>query len=86
MSKFFDATTRKFSTTMSYVCGETSKNFINLKSKKEMNNDALRFGLSILRAKIRLFEHLLRLAVQTPDQKCCKSKQTKVKWQRKRLS
>lgn len=37
--------------------------------KKEINNDALKFGLSILHARIRLFEHLLHLSYKLPIKK-----------------
>lgn len=52
-----------------YICGNTSKNFNNLNIEKEINNDALKFGLSILHARIRLFEHIIHLAYKLPIKK-----------------
>jgi hypothetical protein len=52
-----------------YICGETSKDYNNLLIKKEVTPEALQFGLSILHARIRLFESILHVAYKLPVQK-----------------
>jgi hypothetical protein len=52
-----------------FFCGETSKDYNNLSIKKEVTPEALQFGLSILHARIRLFESILHVAYKLPVQK-----------------
>jgi hypothetical protein len=51
------------------VCGNTSKDFNDLEKKGHENPATFKFGLSILHARIRLFESLLHLAYKIPLQK-----------------
>lgn len=59
--KVCNAATDTASTMRCYICGQTSKDFNNLK-RVEANKESLKFGLSILHARIRFFEQLLHLA------------------------
>ncbi|KAL4120909.1 hypothetical protein QTP88_013516 [Uroleucon formosanum] len=68
-AKVCNAATSTSSTIRYYICGNTSKNFNNLNIEKEINNDALKFGLSILHARIRLFEHIIHLVYKLPIKK-----------------
>jgi hypothetical protein len=52
-----------------YICGEISKDCNNLSVKKEVTPEELQFGLSILHARIRLFESILHVAYKLPVQK-----------------
>lgn len=52
-AKVCNAATNTTSTMKCYICGLTSKNFNNLNIKKDVNVEALDFGLSILHARIR---------------------------------
>lgn len=67
--KVCNAATNTTSTMKCYICGLTSKDFNNLKIKKEANPEALDFGLSILHARIRLFESVLHLSYKLPVKK-----------------
>lgn len=60
-AKMCNAITHTSSTMKCYICGVTSKDFNNLTKKKEINQKALKFGLSILHARILLFKSLLHL-------------------------
>jgi hypothetical protein len=60
--KVCNAATGTSSTMRCYICKETSKNFNKLQHKKEDNPKVLKFGLSTLHARIRLFESLLHLS------------------------
>lgn len=60
--KVCNAATNTTSTMRCYICGLTSKDFNNLSKKVELNPDSLKFGLSILHARIRFFESLLHLS------------------------
>jgi hypothetical protein len=64
-----DAATHKTSTMRCYICGETSKDYNNLSIKKEVTPETLQFGLSILHARIRLFESIWHVAYKLPVQK-----------------
>jgi hypothetical protein len=64
--KVCNAATHTTSTMRCYICGETSKDYNNLSIKKEVTPEALQFGLSILHARIRLFERILHLAYKLP--------------------
>lgn len=68
-AKVCNAATDTSSTMRCYICGDTSKNFNNLTHNKEVNPEALKFGLSILHARIRFFEFLLHLAYKLPIKK-----------------
>ncbi|KAJ8874374.1 hypothetical protein PR048_025222 [Dryococelus australis] len=48
------------------ICGQTSKDFNKLNTAKKVSVEALKFGLSILHARIRFFESLLHLAYEVP--------------------
>lgn len=47
---------------MLYICGATSKDFDDLNLKKELRSTATEFGLSVLHARIRIFESILHLS------------------------
>lgn len=68
-AKVCNAATMTKSTMKCYICGATSKDFNNLNLKKPINKESLKFGLSILHARIRLFEGLLHLAYKVPVKK-----------------
>ncbi|CAH1115460.1 unnamed protein product [Psylliodes chrysocephalus] len=60
--KVCNAATGTKSTSRSYICGATWKDFNKLDYKGEVNFTALEFGISVLHARIRLFECILHLA------------------------
>lgn len=66
--KVCNALTDTTSTMRCYICGQTSKDFNKLK-EGNVTEGALKFGLSVLHARIRLFELLLHLAYKIPLQK-----------------
>ncbi|CAH2109276.1 unnamed protein product [Euphydryas editha] len=51
------------------IDGKTSKDFNKLVVAEEVNEETLKFGLSILHARIRFFESLLHLAFKLPLKK-----------------
>lgn len=61
------------STMRCYICGATSKDFNDLTKAMEVDQNALQFGLSILHARIRLFESILHLAYKLPIKKVAAS-------------
>lgn len=61
-AKVCNAATNTTSTMRCYICGATSKEFNNLSIQKNVDVDALSFGLSTLHARIRLFETILHLS------------------------
>ncbi|CAH1106395.1 unnamed protein product [Psylliodes chrysocephalus] len=61
-AKICNAATNTTSTMRCYICGLTSKDFNCLSRRKEVNPETLRFGLSILHPRIRLFESLLHIS------------------------
>ncbi|CAH0551072.1 unnamed protein product [Brassicogethes aeneus] len=67
--KVCNAATDTASTMRCYICGHFSKDFNKLIKSKEVNVEALKFGLSILHARIRFFESLLHLAYKLPLKK-----------------
>lgn len=67
--KVCNAVTNTTSTSRCYICGATSKDFNNLSKKNEISPDALEFGISVLHAKIRIFESILHLAYKLPVKK-----------------
>jgi hypothetical protein len=52
-----------------YICGETSKDYNHLSSKKEVTPEALQFGLSILHARILLLDSILHVPYKLPVEK-----------------
>lgn len=66
--KVCNAATDTKSTMRCYICGQTSKEFNKLK-KGDVNANNLKFGLSILHARIRFFELLLHISYKIPIQK-----------------
>lgn len=68
-AKVCNAATNTMSTMKCYICGETSKDFNKLSLKKEVDPNTIKFGLSILHARIRFFENLLHLSYKIPVQK-----------------
>lgn len=67
--KVCNAATQTTSTMRCYICGATSKQFNDLSIKKDVDIEALSFGLSILHARIRLFESILHLSYKLPVKK-----------------
>lgn len=67
--KVCNAATGTTSTSRCYICGATSKDFNNISTKKDVNLEAVQFGLSVLHARIRLFESILHLAYKLPVKK-----------------
>jgi len=68
-AKVCNAVTQTASTMRCYICGATSKHFNNLTIKKDIKPETLKFGLSILHARIRIFESLLHLSYKLPLKK-----------------
>lgn len=66
--KVCNAATDTTSTMRCYICGQTSKDFNKLE-RSNVCEEFLKFGLSILHARIRFFELLLHLAYKAPLQK-----------------
>lgn len=60
--KVCNAATGTKSTSRCYICGATSKDFNKLDYSREVNFAALEFGISVLHARIRIFECILHLA------------------------
>lgn len=67
--KVCNAATNTLSTMRCYICKATSKDFNKLETRREEDPATLKFGLSILHARIRLFESILHLAYKLPTQK-----------------
>lgn len=68
-AKVCNAATGTSSTRKCYICGKTSKNFNDFESRNSEDPQSLRFGLSILHARIRFFETILHLAYKLPIKK-----------------
>ncbi|CAH1989392.1 unnamed protein product [Acanthoscelides obtectus] len=68
-AKVCNAATNTKSTMKCYICGATSKDFNDLSNKRPCNEDSLKFGLSILHARLRLFEGVLLIAYKLPVKK-----------------
>lgn len=66
--KVCNSATDTASTMRCYICGQTSKDFNTLK-RSAIKNEALKFGLSVLHARIRFFESLLHVAYKEPLKK-----------------
>lgn len=60
--KVCNAATNTSSTMRCYICGLASKDFNNLNKEIKVDPESLKFGLSILHARIRFFESLLHLS------------------------
>lgn len=67
--KVCNAATGTTSTSRCYICGATSKDFNNVHTKKDVDLEAVQFGLSVLHARIRIFESILHLAYKLPVKK-----------------
>lgn len=67
--KVCNAATDTKSTSKCYICGATSKDFNNLTQKLQPSSKSFEFGLSVLHARIRLFESVLHLAYKLPLKK-----------------
>lgn len=67
--KVCNAATDTASTMRCYICGQTSKDFNKFAKAEAVNEEAMKFGLSILHARIRFFESLLHLAYKLPIKK-----------------
>lgn len=67
--KIYNAATETTCTMKCYICGATSKNFNDLSKTKEIDPETLKFGLSVVHARIRLFETLLHLSYKLPVKK-----------------
>ena len=78
----FTLTMTTKSTNTCYVYGIFSKDFNNLSLslEKEIKPEALKFGLSVLHARIRFLESILHLAHKLPNKKI-KNKRLKMKIQ-----
>ena len=48
------------------MCGHTLKDFIDLNKKTTESRETLKFGVSILHARIRFFESLLDITYKIP--------------------
>lgn len=59
--KICNAATNTSSTMRCFICGKTSKTFNDLSLEIMENPETFKFRLSILHARIRFFEFLLRL-------------------------
>lgn len=77
--KVCNAATNTTSTMKCYICKQTSKDFSNLNNIDESSIDTntLKFGLSILHARIRFLETCLHLAYKLPVKKWRLNKEEK---------
>lgn len=66
--KVCNSATDTASTMRCYICGQTSKDF-NKIQKGAVKSENLKFGLSVLHARIRFFESLLHIAYKEPLKK-----------------
>lgn len=67
--KVCNAATNTKSTMRCYICNATSSEFNDLTKKRPINTEKLRFGLSLLHARIRFFETVLHVAYRLPIKK-----------------
>lgn len=67
--KVCNAATGTKSTSRCYICGQTSSSFNKLEKSSEVNFEAIEFGISVLHARIRIFECILHLAYKLPVKK-----------------
>lgn len=82
--KVCNAATGTTSTSRCYICGTTSKDFNNLDKTIDVNFEAIQFGLSVLHARIRIFESILPLAYKLPVKNIEQEKEKLKKASRKR--
>jgi hypothetical protein len=68
-AKVCNAATYTTSTMRCYICGETSKVYNNLSTKKEITPETLQLWLSIMHPRIRLFERILHVTYTLHVQK-----------------
>uniref|UniRef100_A0A6P7EZ54 Uncharacterized protein LOC114324861 isoform X1 n=1 Tax=Diabrotica virgifera virgifera TaxID=50390 RepID=A0A6P7EZ54_DIAVI len=64
--KVCNAATHTKSTMRCYICGATSTDFNDLTKERPCNTENMRFGLSLLHARIRFFESILHVAYKLP--------------------
>lgn len=81
--KVCNAATGTTSTSQCYICGATSKEFNQLDYKRKTNPKAIEFGLSVLHARIRLFESILHLSYELQVKNTDKEKQIQKKKSKK---
>ncbi|CAG9787162.1 unnamed protein product [Diatraea saccharalis] len=67
--KVCNAATHTKSTMRCYICGATSSDFNDLTTERPCNTENMRFGLSLLHARIRFFESILHVAYKLPVMK-----------------
>ncbi|CAH0563012.1 unnamed protein product [Brassicogethes aeneus] len=67
--KVCNAATLTTSTMKCYICGATSKEFNDLSKTRDVKEESMHFGLSILHARIRFFENVLHLSYKLPVEK-----------------
>lgn len=67
--KVCNAATHTKSTMRCYICGGTSSDFNDLTKERPCNTENMRFGLSLLHARIRFFESILHVAYKLPVMK-----------------
>ncbi|GBP90817.1 hypothetical protein EVAR_66000_1 [Eumeta japonica] len=67
--KVCNGATHTTSTLKCYICGTISEEFNDLSKRKDVKEESLKFGLSILHARIRFFENLLHLSYKLPLRK-----------------
>lgn len=78
--KICNAATGTKSTSRCYICGATSKDFNKLDlTRREVNDAAVEFGISVLHARIRVFEFILHLAYKLQVKKYRERKTTEEK-------
>ena len=65
-AKVCNAATSTKSTMRCYLCGQTSSEFNNLNYVNAIDTHAVKFGLSPLHLRIRLFENLLHISYKLP--------------------
>ncbi|CAH0400138.1 unnamed protein product [Chilo suppressalis] len=67
--KVCNAATHTKSTMRCYICGATSSDFNDLTKERPCNTENMRFGLSLLHARIRFLESILHVAYKLPVMK-----------------
>lgn len=77
--KVCNAATNTKSTSRCFICKATSKDFNDLSKKYEVSPETLEFGLSVLHARIRIFESILHLGYKLEVQKYRQKKTTQEK-------
>lgn len=68
-AKVCNAATHTKSTMKCYICGATSAQFNDLTKERPCNTENMRFGLSLLHARIRFLESILHVAYKLPVRK-----------------